>query len=257
MKTMNFIYHREKFILVASIPQIQGVFSTLLIEDGKLFFFKEHIQRIKEHCKTAHIDFPGLEITVLRKLILLNQFTQGRYRLRVIVSNKGLTVTLEKEPPYKKEIHLCFYPHPLSIFAPNIKMWPYTKRKKMLFYAQNQKADDCLTFDSFGNLLEAGVGNVFWIRKNTFFYPDPALSYFKGIVLEQAISIAKELQLSVKSGIFSYKDLDQSTVFYCNSIKGILPVKYLENQKLFFDQTLINLYLQLYRNVAHASATNL
>lgn len=253
---MSFIYHRKAWIHTQSIPDVKGVFSSLLVVDGKALFLKEHIQRIKKHCQIANINFSGIEIQILQKLIRINQADKGRYRLRLIIERQGVTACLSKEPMNKKQIALCLYPTHLENTDHNLKIWPY-KRELPLLYAKSQEVEDCIILDPLGAILETGIANLFWVRENTFFYPDPCLPYFQGITLNQAIAIAKELKLEVKKGRFFLKDLNRSTLFYCNAIKGILPVKKLEGQKLFLDPILIDTYLQMYQKKADLRSVGL
>jgi len=95
-------------------------------------------------------------------------------------------------------------------------------------------------------LLETSVANVFWIKNNSLHFPDPKLLYFRGIVLTTALVIAKKLKMKVQYGKYTIKDLSGSHLFYCNSMKGILPVKSLENTPLSWDLSLQNTLLEQY-----------
>ena len=66
-----------------------GIFSTLTIQDGKILFFEDHIDRLKDGCKKIKIIFPKIDISKIFELISVNNKGKGKFRLRITISRKG------------------------------------------------------------------------------------------------------------------------------------------------------------------------
>ncbi|PIS00562.1 MAG: hypothetical protein COT84_07105 [Chlamydiae bacterium CG10_big_fil_rev_8_21_14_0_10_35_9] len=257
---MSFVFLNGEFIPSCSgkvadseFLHRQGVFTTILVKEGKAFFLHNHIKRINRHCKKSNILAPYISIRTIKELLMKNNAYKGLYRLKILVAaevkdlqKNTLLITLEKEAPNKSAFSLCKYIRPAPFASNRVKSLAYCDRLALRKFANSRGFDDCLTFDMNKYLLETSVANVFWIKNNSLHFPDPKLLYFRGIVLTTALVIAKKLKMKVQYGKYTIKDLSGSHLFYCNSMKGILPVKSLENTPLSWDLSLQNTLLEQY-----------
>jgi len=246
------IYHNGIFVKQASISITHpaflfgdGIFATILVDEGRIYFFSDHIKRLNSHLKTIRIQIPKIEKSDVYKLIEKNNAKQGLWRLKIIViPNQAFLETTQvrevsdifyflqktKRNP-KKEFSLCSYQTPFVYPLANIKTLAYLSHQLVRGYAVEKGFDDALTFDQDQNILEASFANIFWIENNIFYYPEPSLPYLMGITLTKILEVAKGLGYEIKPGKYRLEDVKSSmSIFLVSSIEIIKSVIKIDNK---------------------------
>jgi branched-subunit amino acid aminotransferase/4-amino-4-deoxychorismate lyase len=229
---MTVAYFNNRFIpykenLIDSMDE--GIFTTILVENKKIYFLEKHLVRLKKHAKALNIPIKSIHPKSLFQLIEKNNAQKGIWRLKITYTDNKRLITLQKEPLVKKSLKLTVDHEFKPSKNAKIKTLYYSKRLQLLNEVKKMGYDDCIVFDDSQNILETTIANIFWIKKDTFCYPDPKLPYLFGITLEIAIKLAKSLKLKIESYKFKLNQLEDASIFYCNSIKKIKAVEEIEN----------------------------
>lgn len=209
-----------------------GVFTTLLIENGKPLFLEEHQKRLQKQASRMEMPFSALPIHLLYELINKNNAFSGYYRLKLALiaagSGKREGILVGHLQPYllkKEPLRLTIYPTPVEGPLAQIKSLSYFSRFLLMRWSQERGFDDCLVVDAKNHLLEASFSNFFWYEEGRFYYPDPILPLFFGITLEtlQVALHKRGIAMRPIKKKFSKISTD-SSLFLTNSLFGILPV---------------------------------
>jgi len=233
-----------------------GVFTTILIEDARIYFLEEHLIRLQEHAKKLNILINPISEKVLFQLIEKNKAIKGKWRIRIIITTKIVLATIQKEKSSQVEkISLNLFQMPFVSAEAKLKTLANFKRLELLEYANKKGFNDCITFDENQNILETSIANIFWIKDSSFYYPDPKLPYLQGITLSFAIKVAKKINLNIQSGKYKLNHLEDAEVFYCNSMKKILPVIQIENIKKLKESKRQLEFIRHFHEVAKAHST--
>lgn len=211
----------------------EGVFTTMLLEEGKIPFFSAHAQRLKEHAQKIGMVCPEITLAMIRELVHANKAHIGVFRLRASVSASGtFLLTLQKKESSSSSFRLAIYPegiqHPLS----RIKTLCYLERFFLLSYAKERGFDDCATLNPEGYVLEASFANLFWMKERTLFYPAKSLPYLFGISLSHILQAAEEGGFTVQECLAKPEDLRKSSLYLCSSIQEFQLVRELEGISL-------------------------
>ena len=231
---MSIAYYNGDFILFDKVYQFEsdrGVFTTILIEESRAYFLEKHLDRLQSNAK--ELDLPSKKIChrVLFQLIERNKAERGLWRMRIIITDKVFLITLQKETFGIKKMSLNLEQNPCCFTNAKLKTLANFKRLDLLDNSRKKGFSDCIIFDEEKNILETSIANIFWIKGEDFYYPDPNLSYLCGITLLFVLEIAKEMNMNIFKGSYKLGHLENANVFYCNSIKKILPVEKIEEIK--------------------------
>lgn len=251
---MSLIFFNGKYIdeAKASIPVHDrgflygdGVFTTILVSDGKPRFLDEHFKRIENQCKALKIHPPTLSEDQVNNLITQNKATTGLWRLKILItggSEEDLdlrerlhgVVLMSIKPSRVKFGHpcrLCLFPDPIFTPLSKLKTLSYLERLWIKEYARTQGFDEALVCDPKGHILEGAFSNFFWMDDKGAHFPQEGESYLKGITVQ---FIEKELK---KKGViclhhpFKLEEIPkQAHLYICNSLSGPCPVLEIEGQ---------------------------
>jgi 4-amino-4-deoxychorismate lyase len=223
-----------------------GVFTTLVVDNGKILFFEEHNKRLLEHSKKIDMEFIGLDKNLLKELIIKNNATEDKYRLRISISrgakfsydipksDSGTFIAfLSKfENTDKTSMNLTIYPHSISSSIADVKTLSYFERFWIKNYAKKNGFDDCLVLSCDNFILEAAFANVFWIKDDVLFYPDKTLPYLQGITLGYILKAAKDCNIEVKPIKAKLDDLKDAYVYMSSSTLDFIPVNKIDDSRI-------------------------
>lgn len=219
-----------------------GVFTTLLLEDGRIPFLHDHLKRLEKHCQKIGIIPPFIEPSNIAELAHKNKAAKGKWRIRITISG-GKTSQPDLSPRKHgfllikitplvlhkhKKLRLCLYPSPIEHPLAGIKTLAYLDRFWIRSYALQRGYDDCVVRDAEGNILESSFANLFWIRENELYYPKKSLPYLHGVTLSRITQAAKKCGLKVTGCKAKPQHLRGSSVYLSNSLIGFLPVSQIE-----------------------------
>jgi branched-subunit amino acid aminotransferase/4-amino-4-deoxychorismate lyase len=255
---MNFIYFNGKYLPekaarispLSSAAMIgEGVFTSTLVENGKVLFFDEHIARLKKHAEILSLDFFDITLEEINTLIRKNKMGQGKWRLRLTLFSKqpmekrirdarrklkpsDFMITLSSLPlEDQNKVILCVYPEVITTPFNKVKTLNYLSRFYLKNYALSRGFDDILTLNNSKKILESSFSNIFWLDKDEIFLPDRSLPYFSGICLNYLIKKFNIEGYKIREGLFEVHDIPSSAhVYLCNSVRKVIPVVQIEKR---------------------------
>lgn len=252
----RFIDKKEAFLPACSRGALfgDGVFTTLLVKDGLPLFLESHMHRIKSNLKDIHIIPPKIEKSDVFELIKRNKAVIGRYRLRITVfSNDDFSLDLKKRGNalvlmtlsltnsilFKSPLKLMSYPKTVISPLCKIKTVSYLNRFFLKNYALENNFDDVIVHGEKGEILEASFFNIFWVYKNSFFYPDDKLPYFFGLTIQNIIKKVEQRGYIIKKGVYFIEAIpEKASVFLCSSINPLIPVAQINDHFFKFREDL-------------------
>lgn len=261
---MTTVFFNGQFIdeTLATIPATsraglfgEGVFTTMLVDDGEVQFFESHLSRLKKDAGFIGLTFPKIDIEDVKTLISINNLKRGKARLRItLFSNETakfdscklkngcfppsflkpvdiLIHLIPIESEEHKDLELCIYPEVVSTSLSKVKTLNYLNRFIIKKHAIERGFDDALVLGPENMVLETSFSNILWIDKTTVFLPDSSLPYFRGTTLDLVL---KELSISgyrICEGFFELKDIPESAyVYLCSSLKKFICVRRIEER---------------------------
>ncbi len=220
-----------------------GLFETIKVINGKQYFFKDHIERIKKGCSVLGFDFIYDEETVYEyccELIEKNQLSNGAVRLSYSKNKDGYILLINSrensynEENYKKGFRLCFAdikrnPHSPIVY---LKSNNYLENLLARQNAKKKEFDEAVFLNIYEKICEGTVSNIFFAKDNKIFTPDVSCGILSGILREKVIGIINSLNLELNIGSYEKEQLyDADEVFITNSLMDIMPVCSLEDIK--------------------------
>jgi branched-subunit amino acid aminotransferase/4-amino-4-deoxychorismate lyase len=221
-----------------------GVFTTMVVEDGKINFFNDHIKRLQSHSKKLKLKFNEIDLETIKELIEKNDAKTGRWRVRLSIAREGdfsyfidecsscfMLISIHRLPEKRKEaLETVIYPYPIVSSLANVKTLSYFERFWVKQFAKEKNVDDCITRDQHENILEAAFANIFWIDGNDLYYPDETCFYLKGITLKYTIKAAIMAGYKINQVKAKIDQLKNKSLFLTSSTIDILPIKSIDNQ---------------------------
>jgi len=240
-----------------------GLFETLKVVNGKLFFWEDHYFRLMASMRIMRMDIPMsftmeyLEAEVLKTLEANHLSTStARVRLQVDRGEGGLYLpetdtevnfVITAQPlvspfyaldhqPYKVDLYKDFY------MAPGLLSGLKSNNKALQvmgsIFAEENNYDNCLVLNTNKNVIEALNGNIFLVNKDRVKTPPLSDGCLKGVMRKQILEILLEdVNLIVEEASISPFELQKADeLFITNVIKGIQPVT--QYRKKTFETTL-------------------
>ncbi|AKL94427.1 aminodeoxychorismate lyase PabC [Clostridium aceticum] len=238
-----------------------GVFETIKFHGDNLYFFKEHIERLKDGCDKISLQF-NLEIDLLKKqcyaLIQRNHLTTGVLKISCIKNAEKKEVILSTREnkytseDYKKGFKLCFTNikrNPYSILT-YIKSNNYMENFLVRQQALSNQYDEVVFTNVHGEICEGTLSNIFFVKDGILHTPSIDCGILPGIMRQKIIDVAVDAKLSVAVGKYTKEDIMMAEeIFITNSLLEIMPIcqiqdKEIDLQKNHITQKLIEYYNQ-------------
>ncbi len=216
-----------------------GVFTTILVEDGKICFLNEHLERLKSDCAALRLSPPNIIPQQLSTLIFSNHALKGEWRLKVYVTGgRGDSLDLPEgrhglvfatlipyARPKESGYRLTSFPSSLTSPLSPYKTMAYLERLYLRQYARDRGYDDVLVFSPNGHLLDTAFSNVFWTDGTYLYVPHMEMNYQMGTTLTLLIEEAERLEMTVIYGKWALNDLPEEACLYrCNSLIGVQAI---------------------------------
>ncbi|SCA64381.1 Uncharacterized protein AB751O23_BL_00050 [Chlamydiales bacterium SCGC AB-751-O23] len=213
----------------------KGLFTTIKIQDGSIWYWKEHIKLLKASCVSLGVEFPKISIAQAKELIDQCRAFKGLWRLKLIVlpADNGdeeelrSIMILKKEKALSvKDQTLFLSPSSFTSALSSYKSLAYYDRILLKKLAAENLCDEILNRDGAGNILEGAFSNIFWIKGKICYSPSSELALYFGCTIRSCLKAAKQSGMLIKKGKFLLENLlNSDAVFTCNSMKGVLSVK--------------------------------
>ncbi len=225
-----------------------GLFETLLLENGELRFWPAHYQRLSESAQRLLIACPDKlwfehelqpYIALKKRLvikILLSRGSGGRgiqlpkkdssnvyllhYNADNIVLNQSIKaifseITLPENQNLAGIKHLNRLDYTLA--AASLQQYP--------------TFDEALLMDKHGHVIEGIIHNLFFVRDGIFYTADLSRCGVNGVMRRIILKKLKQMGKKVKIGDYLRSDvLAADECFVCNSVQGIRPLNAIGKQ---------------------------
>ena len=230
-----------------------GLFTTAKIIDGKVVLLDKHIERLLLGCKKLKLQPPTSQHlyeqltsavqpytkAVLKVMITAGSGGRGYSRIGLNSTSANLIIIISDFPHHYEEMahqgitlgnseqHLAS-----SEMLSGIKHLNRLEQVLLRAELDERSEDDLIVSDSQGNVIEATSANLFYWVEDQLCTPELATSGVDGIIRQMII--ANNPQINICETKFSTLSLAPS-MFICNSLMGIIPVKSYNNRILATD----------------------
>lgn len=235
-----------------------GFFETMIMVNGQVRFWADHLDRIQEAAAVLRLELPAefLQPDFALKLAELAQKNNcsqlARIKLKVWRAGAGLytpqtdavdwlvTATAGQAPPATPvQVGICesvrTLPSSFSAYKGfNAPVYVLASREKA-----QRDLDDVLLLDPQGNLAELTASNLFWIREQTVFTPSLQSGCLNGIMRRNVLRWAQYQGWCVQEGLFSPVALTQADLVFSGNVNGLRLLATLEGQTLRQNSSLL------------------
>jgi len=245
LKTRVFINPKSIPVNDRAFNYGDGLFETILVNNGEPLFLKEHLIRLNSGCKKLRIELPSQ--TLIEKSIDKSIGNTKKCIIKIIysrgISSHGYGYDKKVKPQLyvikKKASHIrrsLF----ISLQYSKYKLYdnPYLSKIKHLnrleqilgFTFTDRKESNNILTDKNDNIIECISSNIFLytIKKNSFNFvtPDLSNSGVDGIMKKVIIKFMKRKKINISENTIKQKDIKKfHGAFICNSVTGIQFVK--------------------------------
>ncbi len=219
---------RDAPVLRASPDPAPGVFTTMLVRDGRPEQLAEHLARLQSSVRACFsCDLPGgLEERIIRCAAAL----EGRHRMRVtaVPEAGSLRIEMTRAPLDPPDV------------APPVEPWVLRPVVVPGGWGCHKWADrgaldaapgpwspvcDPLLVDEDGTVLETGRANVFVVRGGVVTTPPADGRILPGVMRARVIAALRSAGYEVRERAIALADLAEvSEVFVTNALRGARPV---------------------------------
>ena len=217
-----------------------GVFTTAKIQNGRVHYLKEHVERLINSCKKLSLTPP--EVSSLTKQlscvaknyplavlkVIISASKGGRGYARASYHQHDIIIMIHDYPQHYDElaqtgIKLGISKQQLGL-NPMLAGLKHLNRLEQVLLRQELSTtdnDDLLVTNINDEVIETLSANVFYIKDNIMHTPTISHSGVNGIY-RQAV-VAQYSDTVIKP--FTLEDFSQAqTIFTCNCVSGVIPV---------------------------------
>ena len=245
MKTQVFINPKSIPVNDRAFNYGDGLFETILVNDGEPLFLKEHLIRLNSGCKKLRIKLPSH--TLIEKSINKSIGNTKKCIIKIIYSRgisthgyaydkkiKPRLYIIKKKPTHVKRslfISLGYSKYKLCDNPFLSKIKHLNRLEQILgFTLTDRKESNNVLIDKNNNIIECISSNIFLytIKKNNFNFvtPDLSNSGVDGIMKKIIIKFMKRKKINICENIIKQKDIRKfHGAFICNSVTGIQFIK--------------------------------
>lgn len=224
-----------------------GIFETMRMLDGKVMFFKYHMERLFKGMQALKIDyhrafdaeFVASEIVALARANKI--YKNARIRFSVFREDGGwytpeknafnylIEIQALNEDAYIVERGLIadVYKEVRKDFSALSHLKTSNSLPYVLagVYRKENNLDECILLNSQNNIVESISSNVFLIKENKAYTPAITDGCIDGVMRKVVIELLKELDITVVETSLPANLLEHADeIFLTNSIKGVQSV---------------------------------
>ena len=209
-----------------------GIFETIRLENGGLYNFDFHLNRIRNGLEFFKLKFDpsGLKKICL-ELAEKNDTKKGFVRIAISrgKGSKGYmpiesTPTLVIESTAFGDLitqgKLSISSYKAPAFAP-CKTMNSAVYSLSLLEASERGCQNSVLTDTNGYICECASGNIFWVRNNVLFTPEDGLAFISGSIRSKIFSLYNSQIVTGKFKVSSLSDADE--VFMTNVNCLVMP----------------------------------
>lgn len=244
-----------------------GFFETMIVRDGAIRFWDDHVARMKEASAALEIQlFQSISANKLQKQLLQlseqnNVSNYGRVKVKVWRGGAGLytpqtdaAAWLATAQPTEVPLNLTLQvglcrtartqPSPFSAFkGPNALVYVMAGHEKT-----QTRYDDLLLLSPKGDVAEFISSNIFWMNGNTLHTPDLKTGCINGIARRNILRWAGNNNMAVAEGFYPVESLYSADTAFAANVTGIKEIKTIEASQLQTNHPLVGeLQQELFR----------
>jgi branched-chain amino acid aminotransferase len=223
-----------------------GVFSTIRVQDGVLFAFERHWERMQRDAARMHVPFPTDRDAVrarLSGLVEANSAWNATLRVAVIRNRGGLF----EGPDLARDFELIAFTANINAWGTSVRLTikPHGRHAqnefagtKVLSWAQNltwyeeahqRGFDEMILLNERGEVCECTSANLFIARGNEVFTPPLNSGCLPGVTRALLLEEIQVPGISAVEKTLVPKDLeDADQVFITSTTRDFLPVSEIE-----------------------------
>ena len=213
-----------------------GLFETIKVLDGNILFLDEHLNRLKNGCKTLNLElntkeskikedsYRLLKLKNIKNGVLKISYAKGKDEFYLVLTTRENSYTRDD---YKNGFKLMIsdYRRNQNSLLVSVKSNNYMENLILKEQAKDLGFDEVLFLNTDEHISEGASSNIFWIKGKKVYTPSKECGLLPGIVREKVIEACKNLNLKIKIGKFKERDLiDAEEVFITNSVMDLMPV---------------------------------
>ena len=223
-----------------------GIYTTMRTYKGKLFLPEEYLARMYQQAKKINLKIIISQQKLLQqiiKTIQVNAFPESRVRVTVTrgvgtfqsgsAARQTIIIYVVRLEGLPKE---C-YEQGVRIITVNAKrLLPEIKSTSQITtslakqQAVKRRAYDALLVDEQGEVREATIANIFFIKNNILYTPGEKI--LQGVTRDIILKIAKPAMKIQVCRIKKEQAYLADECFLTNTTKGIIPVTKIDNKKV-------------------------
>ena len=246
-----------------------GVFETILCERGKPVLFDGHIKRLQQGCHCLGLTQPKKQLILdeviasadnsdcVVKVVLTRGVRKRGYYYDKSDATSTRIIQRSELPKFPKafyregiKLYLCQYRLPNNNQLAGIK---HLNRLDQVIARAEWESDyqEGVMLNQSEQVIEGTMSNIFVHKDNTWLTPYTNQAGVKGVLRDFVLESAKDLNIIVKEADLTIKDLQQAdSMFICNSVIGIWPVKVFQGNNYKTNDEMIFLMQFLHKNVS-------
>ena len=222
-----------------------GLFETILVENGALFRAAKHLERMHVGMDTIRIKFPVDDeeiIGLMQELLARNSMECGLLRLmctRGTVPGApykfagpanifiGLRFGVPEPELPVKVLYVQEANYPIARITPAIKSMTYIGNMLAIGDAVKAGAFEPVFVNRDGLITECAIRNIFYVKGKTLRTPSTALGILAGVTRDLVIELAAAHGLAVDDAPIHFNDIsDMDEAFLSSTGIGIYPAKW-------------------------------
>ena len=212
---------KDKALILCMEDEKFDLFETILLEDGNIFLFERHLDRLEFSAKFWGFNFDR-SICISAIMDCIKKKSEKRYRLRLSLSKSGevsINVTLI---PYVNMNRLTGALATEPIDSLNRMLFHKTTDRSVYEYAKTQcpNVDEVLLYNKSKELTEFCIGNLVVRIDGQFFTPPVSCGLLPGVFREEEIHNGRLIERVLR--IDEINSFDQ--VYLINSVRRYVPV---------------------------------
>jgi branched-subunit amino acid aminotransferase/4-amino-4-deoxychorismate lyase len=229
-----------------------GLFETLRVQDGRVQFLAEHLDRLRASAQVCRLPFPG-DIDwpeCLTRLLAANGLSRGPARVKILLTRglaEGLGLPEDCRPTlviwaypyappspgeYAAGWPVAVFPHSRSTFVGRHKSLNYLFYLAARQYALDRGAREALILEADGRVSEGAATSLVYRAQGRFCTPESP-SALAGVTVAalgrglKARGLTLEFRPTTISQLFEAEGL-----WLANSLMGLMPVASLDGTPL-------------------------
>jgi 4-amino-4-deoxychorismate lyase len=233
-----------------------GLFSTAKIVNGNVVLLAKHIERLMMGCQQLKITPPveqvlikelqsvakGYAHAVLKVMITAGSGGRGYSRVGLADNASNVIIIVSDYPQHyntlaKQGIILGDSEQKMGINPMLSGLKHLNRLEQVLLRAELDKRqeDDLVVSNCHDHIIEVTCANLFYKQGSQWYTPDLSLSGVNGLIRQAILTKYPKFNVRLTHSV----DLrEANSMFICNSLMGIMPVKTYNNRNLAIDDVL-------------------